>query len=273
MRSYLSSDVYNVDKSVNDQLWFSLTSVPGVRFCGAYITPSTSTYYSEADIANLQAKSMVDAKVVIVGDLNARMGTKVNELVSDTDELNYAPMDSGENENGKKLLSILKDNKMVVVNNLSTSSRNFSSGLTFRMRKIWKSELDLCIMSRELVPTVSHMSVNQDTRLPSNHAPVSVSFCFPEKNMGLQEMVRRSGDLGMHLEAPKPNTCKRPIRFREVDLVAFIEKARQTQPPLINNERSVNDCASEFGDRLYDILSTSKLPRRETSFDLSISSR
>ena len=170
VRSYLSSDVYNVDKSVNDQLWFSLTSVPGVRFCGAYITPSTSTYYSEADIANLQAKSMGDAKVVIVGDLNARMGTKVNELVSDTDELSYAPIDSGENENGKKLLSILKDNKMVVVNNLSTSSRNFTSGLTFRMRKIWKSELDLCLMSREIVHTVSH-NVRQ------SRYPVAIQSC------------------------------------------------------------------------------------------------
>ena len=81
VKSYLFPDVYNVDKSINDQLWFSLTSIPGVRFCGAYITPSSSPYFSEAEIAQLQARSTDEnTNYVIVGDLNSRFGSKVCEL-------------------------------------------------------------------------------------------------------------------------------------------------------------------------------------------------
>ena len=43
VRNYLHGDVYHVDRTVNDQIWFCLHSVPNVRFCGAYVTPSTST--------------------------------------------------------------------------------------------------------------------------------------------------------------------------------------------------------------------------------------
>ena len=76
VKAYLHPDVYNIDDSVNEQLWFSLHSVPGIRFCGAYITPSSSTYFTETEIANLQAKSYdKSSRYVIVGDLNSRFGT------------------------------------------------------------------------------------------------------------------------------------------------------------------------------------------------------
>ena len=76
IRNYLYPDVYNIDRTVNDQIWFSLSSVPQVRFCGAYITPSTSSYFNEAEMANLQAKTVDDEMVIIVGDLNSRLGER-----------------------------------------------------------------------------------------------------------------------------------------------------------------------------------------------------
>ena len=42
VKSYLYPDLSHVDTSVNDQVWFSFSSIPGTRFCGAYITPSSS---------------------------------------------------------------------------------------------------------------------------------------------------------------------------------------------------------------------------------------
>ena len=190
VKRHVYPDIYYVDDSVNDQLWFSLSSIPGVRFCGAYITPSSSTYFSEADIANLQAKTIEDdTQFVIVGDLNSRLGAKVNDLINIYDKLCYHPIDLGGNDNGKKVLRICKDNNLMVINNLQTEARNFTSALTYRVGKKWKSELDICIVSKDLIPTVSHFQVNQDTMFPSNHAPVSVCFNFPERTSSLHEMV------------------------------------------------------------------------------------
>ena len=57
VKRYLYTDLCHIDTSVNDQIWFSFGSIPVTRFCGAYITPSSSPYFNESDIANLQAKS------------------------------------------------------------------------------------------------------------------------------------------------------------------------------------------------------------------------
>ena len=54
-------------------------------------------------------------KYVIIGDLNARFGYKVQELVPGSPLLNYNPVYPGENDNGKKMLL-----KLIVVDNLTT---------------------------------------------------------------------------------------------------------------------------------------------------------
>ena len=83
VRSRLYPDLCHVDKSANDQIWFSFSSAPGVRFGAVYLTPSSSPYFMESDIANLQAKTQdQNLKYVIIGDMNARVGLKVNELVN-----------------------------------------------------------------------------------------------------------------------------------------------------------------------------------------------
>ena len=126
--------------------------VPGVRFCGAYITPSSSPYFSEAEIAQLQARSTDEnTNYVIVGDLNSRFGSKVCELTKKGEKMRYNPVDQSLNDNGKKILQICEDNELFVVNNLQTEFKRFSSALTYRMRKKWISELDVCIESKDLI--------------------------------------------------------------------------------------------------------------------------
>ena len=71
-------------------------------------------------------------KYVIAGDLNTRFGGKVHELVTDDDSLTYTPVDKGENDNGKKVIGICKDQHLIVVNNLNTSSGKFTGALSYR---------------------------------------------------------------------------------------------------------------------------------------------
>ena len=84
------NDVYNIDKSVPEQLWFRLRSVPGVQFCGAYIAPSESQYFNESSLPELQAKSSGDdLSYIIVGDLNARCGNQVHQIAQQCPGIKY----------------------------------------------------------------------------------------------------------------------------------------------------------------------------------------
>ena len=134
VKSCLYPDLCHLDLSVYDQIWFSFDSMPGVRFCGAYITPSTSPYFRESDIANLQAKtSDQNMKYVIAGDFNARVGEKVNNLVLHNNTYAYStPVDSVLNDNGKKLLAVCKDSNLVIINNLVAQPLRFPGAMTFR---------------------------------------------------------------------------------------------------------------------------------------------
>ena len=134
-------------------------------------------------MANLQAKTTVES-VIIVGDLNSRLGENVHNLVKES--WTYHPVDVGINENGKKLFNICRDNKLVVANNLRTESATLNSSLTFRVKNKWVSELDLCIVSKDLAHSVTHFQVNQDTALPSNQSPLSVTFS-QEKSISCTE--------------------------------------------------------------------------------------
>ena len=258
VKNYLYPDLCHIDKSVDDQIWFSLSSIPGTRFCGAYITPSSSPYFTESHIANLQAKT-IDRSMnyVIVGDLNARVGAEVSDLVSRNMSYGYDnPVDQVTNDNGKKILAVCKDNELLIVNNLKTKYKYHHGALTFRLRNTWISQLDLCIASEVLIPYVSEFNVNQDTSFPSNHAPVSVSFNFPGERLSLKQIQNRSADIGSYPEKSK-QLCKPPISYHRIDPVLFVENMNAIDPTLAMNE-DCNTMTKGFGDLLYTTIKQSK---------------
>ena len=189
--------------------------------------------------------------------MNSRVGTKIHDLLNDN-RWHYNPVDLGENENGKKLFSICKDNGLMVANNLVTEDVTLTSSLTYRIRNKWVSELDLCIVSEELIPAVSKLSVNQDTSLPSNHAPVSVNINLPERSLSISDLVTRSADIGMYPSTSRP-LCMPPIRYHQIDANVFKETIEHSNPPPVDAD--VNVTASNFSTQLYNITKTCKLPR------------
>ena len=260
VKSFLYPDLCHIDTSVNDQIWFSFSSIPGTRFCGAYITPSSSPYYDESDIANLQAKSIhKNMNYVIVGDLNARVGAKAGDLISNHQSFMYnVPVDSILNENGKKLLNVCRDNELFITNNLKTSTRAHSGALTFRIRNKWTSQLDLCITSKELIPCISNFVVNQDISFPSNHAPISVSLNFPKEKLSLQQVLIRSADIGNYPVKQK-TLCRPPISYNQIDPYLFVENMNAVDPTLaISGDQ--NAMAEGFSNLLYTTITNSKAP-------------
>ena len=258
VRSSLYSDLCHIDNTHNDQLWFSFSSIPGVRFAGVYITPSSSPYFCESDIANLQAKS-VDRTMsyVVMGDFNARMGDSVGDLISDSATLTYNVVDPGVNDHGKKVFTICKDHELVMVNNLSTETGTFTGALTFRQRKKWISELDLCIISKELISNIERFEVDQNPSLPSNHAPISVQLTFPERDLNLQQILTRSTDIGSHPCKPKP-LCKPPVTYKRLDRELFVEKMSAINPTFATQDYET--LANDFSNLVYSTSQECKLP-------------
>ena len=185
VRNALFKYITDIDVTVIDQIWFRLTSMPSVLFGGCYVTPSDSPYYEENSIANILGKckensTMENGSHIIFGDLNARLGKEVNELVRDNPDLTYVPVDniSQPNFNGRKLLDVAKDCDLLVINNLlqCNKSKFFDGGLTFRKGQRWISELDICLISSSRIVAVAELTIDQRLHIPSDHAPISVSY-------------------------------------------------------------------------------------------------
>ena len=263
------SEVYNIDKSVPEQLWFKLRSVPGVQFCGAYVAPSESRYFNESSLPELQAKSTSeDTSYIIVGDLNARCGTQVHQIAQQLPEVRYTPVDTVVNSNGREVTQICIDNSLLLLNNVE-SGKQFPGGLTFRRKTKWISELDLCLLSKDLLHYTKCLEVVQDTDYPSDHAPVSVEFAFTPDLIHPRNLLTRAESMSGHAvllsDAYNPSLCRKAIPSHVICPLQFSEQLDDMEPPAIAEDTSVDALCEEFSDTIYKCASTSKKPPPDTS--------
>ena len=225
-----------IDIQDEDMIWYELTVIPGVKFGAIYNEPTDSTFFRPQTLASISAHVDSDKLCVICGDFNARLGNAVRRL-GGGDALEYGIVDNGNNPNGKSLLDICLGSNLAVVNNVTTSHGSFPGALTYRQRRRWVSELDLCVVSRELINCVAGLTVNQDLRFPSDHAPVSVTFDFSQSRLGylgLPQLVERSALLGSY---PEPSTMsqRKAIRYRHFDHHQFSRQANTRVPPAMTS--------------------------------------
>ncbi len=100
------------------------------------------------------------------------------------------------NDNAFVLGTICSDNGLLVLNNLSTPSRYFRGGRTFKKINEWISELDLCLVSCSLLDNMDNPKIHQTNDLPSDHAPVSLEI--RSRGVGMKHLCQRAGQLGEH---------------------------------------------------------------------------
>lgn len=118
---------------------------------------------------------------VVVGDINTRCGNKVKELLEDSNNMYYKPLDDTVNSNGRSSIQVCKGNDLLVMNNLHTASYSFPGSQTYCKREKWISEVDYCLTSARYVNCVKSFRVNQNTDMPSDHTPLSIELVFPEE--------------------------------------------------------------------------------------------
>ena len=84
-----------------------------------------------------------------MSDFNTRFGETLTEMNSaDYIYRGMADHITRANRSAEIFSSLLRDNNMVILNNLETHSNYFQSDLTFKNRRThWVSEIDLCSIS------------------------------------------------------------------------------------------------------------------------------
>ena len=234
IKNYLAQSAMSVDTGFVDQVWFKLRCVPGVVFGAYYIPPSDSPYFSHDSFASIQGKVIENSgnnRYVIIDDCNAKFGDSVRELLvhtnlPDRDAYSYPSIPDQVNrptENASVLAAMCTDLNLVVLNNLRAGDKEFASKLTYKQANVWVYELDVCMVSSNMIEYVDEFVVYQIAFLPSDHAPVSLKLSVP--GIDLDDLSYRAGLLGEYIlmtHQRQDSRVKKPIRWSNIDNEAFV---------------------------------------------------
>ncbi len=262
VKNYMEKYIESLDISVVDQVWVKLHILPRVLFGFVYIPPCDSAYYSHNSFAAIQEKlnSSYNHDVVIIGDMNARFGTAVRNMLPaednpNVDHLSYPFISDNvnvQNDNATILSTICDDNQLVVVNNLKTRDRHFTGNKTYKRGDMWISELDLCVASLHLIDRLCDFKVVQRSDLPSDHAPVSVTISL--KGEDLDSILDRASSLGDHAvlygSAGNRKLVRKPIPVHVLDKQLFLDIIG-SRSGVLNEEADVHVFASRVADVVY----------------------
>ena len=277
IKNQLISQVSGLDLSIPDQVWLQLKYLPGILFGFVYVPPHDSPYFSETSFSAIQEKLKTVSSVnecIIVGDINARLGKKLRELPDDLDinELSYPtipdPIQTA-NTNANIIYSMCCEEKLAIVNNAKIKNKHFNSKLTYKQGRIWTSELDLCIMSPNLLNSITNFNIIQDFSLPSDHAPLSITL---KQCLCLDTLLEHATYLGDHAvfySRNKRNVCKKPIKYSQVDPPCFLNKLSLYELPSIDIE--IESVVKNMSETLYDCAADSRVSVQPPQTDLSIS--
>ena len=261
LKRHLYPDVSCIDIDDEGAVWFELSSVPGIKFCGMYNEPSDSPYFRDETFASIPAHMSNGKQAVIVGDLNARMGDGVHLITEKFDNLSHNVTDSGKNSNGSSLARTCIANRLIPVNNLNTCNQEWEGKLTFRKKQRWISEVEVCLVSAPLVDAVTNFAVNQNVKFPSDHAPCMVVMDFSKgpNTCKILELTERSEMLGSydHLMKDRNDNPKKPIPYRSIDKEKFLTNLEQVPLPDLDGV-DVGVLVDNFSDTLYTCAASSK---------------
>ena len=229
----LAQFVTRVDMKTEGQIWLEMSCWPGVLLGGVYIPPEDSPYHQPAHLGALAGRIAECERVVIVGDLNARVGKPI--IRNENDELYnyYGVKDFTVNNMGRSVIQMCNDNDMVVANHLKYENKQLGGNLSFR-RTQWISEIDLCLVKKNVISMITDLNVRQDVK-GSDHAPLTVSLDMKNYNIYTSLLLENASSLGGSYMPSSNNDCvlKSP-KCDDVNIDEFTSRLAQCVPPDIN---------------------------------------
>ena len=277
IKNQLFPQVTDVDLSKPDQVWLQLRCFPGIIFGFIYIPPHDSQYFNETSFSAIQEKLKADKSIrecVIVGDVNARMGKKLRELPDnlDLENLSYPSIPDPiqvPNGNANIVFSMCCEENLAVVNNAKIGNKHFNSKLTYKQGNVWTSELDLCLVSPNLLSHISNFNIIQDLSLPSDHSPLSFTL---EHRICLDTLLEQASFLGDHAVLHHKNkriVGKKPIKYSHVNHHSFLDNLSQYELPSVDLE--TEPAIQGVSEILYECAAASRTTTQPSQVDSNLS--
>lgn len=244
---------------LKDQVWFQVDPF-SIVFGACYIAPPDSAFFDPAAFSNIQENCVGGQDVLILGDLNARLGDlssyAARHLYSHT-----ANPDPHVNSNGRQLGNLCKSYSMVPVNHLVCQYVTCDGGLTFRRSGNWISQLDWAIVSATLVNSITDFKILREADLPSDHAPIVLQMNLPTHlPASVLQRAQLLGSDQYESGAGVSRAGRRPIQFHKVNTTAFSELLPDPAALVPKFEDSPADMCTVISEVLYETCSAAREP-------------
>ena len=243
-----------VDDSIPDCIIAAICD-SNIVIAGLYIPPNNSTYFSEDYFMHLQLileNYHKHCKLIIIGDLNARMA---NTVCCKGFDYEYN-LDNILNQNGRNVRSIVDQYEDVfLVNGLQYKNRTFDGNLTYHRGKV-SSRNDLCFSNN--ITILKEFNVSKKMGL-SDHCPVKLKFEVEYEHM-LSFIMECVDGLRSYEHYDKSKVIKTTIKFNKCNMLNVINQLetfgkdinlKYPLPPA--TEKDVNDLSSLITNGIYDI--------------------
>ena len=249
---------------LKDQVWFSLQIVPGLTFGALYICPSDSPFYSTQPLEKIQEKWSEGNDLLIIGDLNARLGD-LSSFVDNGWGIKYHNnIDNGVNENGRKIQSLCSNLNLRPVNHAYNSLVDFQGNLTFKKKDKWISQLDWCIVSANMLQDITSFEILQNLPLVSDHAALSVIIT---RKCVLTDYLQECAYLLDNYSDKVPSAARVPVKYNNMDMDAFVSHLCHA-----DDLWQSTDIFSEVSSILYKTCRAARYDRAQkgTSYDRTL---
>ena len=263
VKNKLKQFISSVNMETDGQIWILLSFLATVRLGGVYIPPHDSPYYERAQWGAV-ASHIADPHaehVVVMGDLNARVGTPV---LSDADGRPYqyeGVKDDTINAHGRDLINLCRNGKMVIMNHLSIGEKCMGGDLSFRRGGRWVSEIDMCLARHHTAKIMSNVETRQDVP-GSDHAPLCVGLKLEKDTLtNLNELLCRSSALGKTPVCDKHDKLTRTLSYKDVDEEAFVRTLQQLPPPVVTDASEPTALVHDACDAIATAARRCRAPR------------
>ena len=256
--------IKNIDKTYENVIYYELEFLPNVVFIACYIAPSDSNYYDAAVFGYIQGiiKKDVSKTYVVVGDLNSRVGIPT-ELLDNGSNLHYTGCeDTIVNSNGKNILQVCKDEKLVVVNNLKYNENHYKSNLSFRKKQRWISEPDLLIISKKglrLMEAFKMVRYFEGKHLFSDHGLIDFQIDVTKAKISTKLLKGRAENLGRSTYEFKSIKVEKSLQMVTCNKDEIKSYFAHNVPPVISVLENIDLVIDNFTRTVFNVMKANKV--------------
>ncbi len=171
---------------MNDE--YCIVKIEKTVFAFTYLSPALDNEIMYDMFQNIQNNTKHEETLILLGDLNARIGNFENEI----QDLDDTPLDSRKskditvNKRGRILIDIIIDFDLKILNGTTESDRE--GEVTF-LNSNGTSVIDLCLVSRKESEKFKNFEVLSS--LESDHFPIVVTMSYPKSQEGIKNKCHK----------------------------------------------------------------------------------